>query len=108
MAELEPLQVGVMFWTGGELGIDAPPADITRMVAELGVKCGQIGIHSGADLGEASRQAWRQALADEGLTVVTAFPGFEGESYADIPTVKDTVGFIPPATREAREARVSQ
>ena len=104
-ATLEPLQVGVMFWTGGELGIDAPPADIARMVAGLGIKCGQIGIHGGADLGEASRRAWRRALADEGLTVVTAFPGFDGESYADIPTVKDTVGFIPPATREAREAR---
>jgi sugar phosphate isomerase/epimerase len=108
MAELEPLQVGVMFWTGGELGIDARPADIAKMVAELGVQCGQIGIHGGADLGEASRQAWRQALADEGLTVVTAFPGFDGESYADIPAVKDTVGYVPAATRHAREERTRE
>ena len=105
MAELEPLQVGVMFWTGGELGIDAPPSDIAKMVIELGVTCGQIGIHGAADLGEASRRAWRQALADHGLTVVTAFPGFDGESYADIPTVKETVGYVPARTREAREAR---
>ncbi len=108
MGELEPLQVGVMFWTGGELGIDAPPADIARMVAELGVQCGQIGIHGGADLGETSRLAWRQALTGEGITVVTAFPGFDGESYADIPAVKDTVGYVPAATRKAREARTRE
>ena len=30
------------------------------------------------------------------------FGGFEGESYADIPTVSRTVGLVPPATRAAR------
>ena len=105
MAELEPLQVGVMFWTGGVLGMDAPPGEIAAMVKSLGVSCGQIGIHAEADLGPAGQAAWKEALDAHDLTVVTAFPGFVGESYADIPTVEKTVGYIPRATREEREKR---
>ena len=105
MAELEPLQVGVMFWTGGELGADASPAEITKMVAGLGVSCGQIGVHGTADIGPESQAAWKAALEENGITVVTAFPAFAGESYADVPAVERTVGYIPPATRAEREQR---
>jgi sugar phosphate isomerase/epimerase len=41
-------------------------------------------------------------LQDFGITITCVFGGFEGESYADIPTVKETVGLVPPATRMAR------
>ena len=41
----------------------------------------------------------------EDFPVVTAFCAYNGESYADIPTVKRTVGFIPPQTRDERERR---
>lgn len=105
MASLEPLQVGVMFWTGGELGVDAPPHEIVRMVKNLGVSCGQLGVHAEADLGEASRQAWKEALDAEGVTVATVFPGYKGESYASIPIVQETVGFVPRQTRQEREER---
>ena len=105
MADLQPLQVGVMFWTGGVLGMDASPGEIAAMVKSLGVRCGQIGIHGEADLGPASQAAWKEALAAHDLTVVTSFPAFVGESYADIPTVEKTVGYIPSATRQEREKR---
>ncbi len=42
----------------------------------------------------------------EQFTIVTVFSAFNGESYADIPTVKDTVGFIPQSTRAERERRM--
>ena len=35
--------------------------------------------------------------------MVTVFAAYAGESYADIPTVQQTVGFVPPATRAERE-----
>lgn len=105
MAQLEPLQVGVMFWTGGVLGMDAPPAEIAAYVKELGVSCGQLGIHGEADIGPEGQKAWKEALEKAGLTVVTVFPAFTGESYADIPTIEKTVGYIPPATRHEREKR---
>jgi sugar phosphate isomerase/epimerase len=43
-----------------------------------------------------------ERLAEFGLTVTCVFAGFEGESYADIPTVQRTVGLVPPATRVER------
>ncbi|MBM4086232.1 MAG: sugar phosphate isomerase/epimerase, partial [Planctomycetes bacterium] len=39
------------------------------------------------------------------VKITTMFCGFAGESYADIPTVKKTVGYLTPETREARLAR---
>ena len=104
MASLEELQVGVMFWTGGELGIEAPAGEIAASVSALGVSCGQIGLHV-PDLDDAAAEAWRRALDEHGITVVTAWPGFAGESYASIPVCAATVGYVPPATRGERERR---
>jgi sugar phosphate isomerase/epimerase len=36
------------------------------------------------------------------IQLTAVFGGFEGESYADIPTVSETVGLVPAATRAAR------
>ena len=38
-------------------------------------------------------------LKELGITVTVVFAGFEGESYADIPTVSRTVGLVPNDTR---------
>jgi sugar phosphate isomerase/epimerase len=45
---------------------------------------------------------FNQRLADLGIKITCVFAGFEGESYADIPTVKRTVGLMPRETRTAR------
>ena len=47
-------------------------------------------------------------LQDSGMTITCVFGGFEGESYADIPTVKKTVGLVPVATRNARLAEMKE
>jgi sugar phosphate isomerase/epimerase len=41
-------------------------------------------------------------LKELGITLTCVFGGFEGESYADIPTVEKTVGLVPSATRAER------
>ena len=41
-------------------------------------------------------------LGELNMTVTAVFAGFEGESYADIPTVTRTIGLVPPETRAAR------
>jgi len=41
-------------------------------------------------------------LKDFGIEISVVFGGFEGESYADIPTVKRTIGLVPPETRAER------
>jgi len=93
------MEIGVMFWAGRD------PVPTLREVKSLGVRCGQLGLPGQVSLDAAAAAAWRQALEAEQFTLVTVFAAYEGESYADIPTVQRTVGFIPPATRAEREAR---
>ena len=102
---MKPLQVGLMFWTGGVLGIDASPDEIVDSVSAFGVSCGQLGVHGAADLAPAAAERWRAALDRSELEIVTAFLSFEGESYASIPICTQTVGYVPPATRREREQR---
>lgn len=56
-----------------------------------------------------TREAARQFLArldDFNIRLTAVFGGFEGESYADIPTVEKTVGLVPPESRAARLAEM--
>lgn len=87
-----------MFWATPD-----PVAAIAE-AKSLGVRCGQLGIPGDLPLRGAAG-AWKAALDSEEFTVITAFCAYTGESYADIPTVEATVGFIPRATRAEREAR---
>jgi sugar phosphate isomerase/epimerase len=79
--------------------------DDFSLVRNLGVRCGQLGIPGTMQLTDAAADSWKQTLAAAGFTIVTVFAAYEGEDYADIPTVQRTVGFIPPATRATRETR---
>ncbi len=98
MPVLRELEIGLMFW--GERN----PRLALRGVKSLGLRCGQLGIAGHVPIDEV-RPLWKAALAEEDFAVTTIFAAYEGESYADIPTVKRTVGFIPSGTRAAREAR---
>ena len=92
------MEIGVMFWAG------ADPIETIRQVKSTGVRCGQLGIPPEMPLTGAA-PLLRAALVREEFTIVTVFAAYAGESYADIPTVQRTVGFIPPATRQEREQR---
>jgi sugar phosphate isomerase/epimerase len=93
-----PMEIGVMFWPGEE------PAATLERYTKLGFRCGQLGIPG--DLALDCAPAWNKALDEAGFTVYTVFAAFEGESYLDVPTVRNTVGFIPRATRAEREKRM--
>lgn len=93
-------ETGVMFWAGD------PPGETLETLCNLGFHCGQIGISGKLELDSHIIQAWKKALEQAHFTVYTVFAAFEGESYADIPTVQRTVGFIPEVTREVRELRM--
>lgn len=93
---MQPLEPGVMFWA---------ERDDFALVRNLGVRCGQLGVPGGMQLNDAAADRWKRILDDADFTVITVFAAYDGEDYADIPTVQRTVGFIPPATRAEREAR---
>ncbi len=86
-----------MFWAGQD-----PSEPIAKLTA-LGIHSGQLGIPG--DLSLECAPLWRAALANADFHVYTVFAAYNGESYADIPAVQSTVGFIPRSTREEREAR---
>lgn len=98
VSQLEPLEIGVMFWAGTD------PEGTLGELLRLGVRSGQLGMSG--DLDPACGAGWREALMRTGFTVYTVVAGFDGESYADIPTVENTVGFIPRSTRAQREGRM--
>lgn len=87
-----------MFWG------DHEPLRMIRAVKSLGLRCGHLGFTGAVDLAGLG-EVYKKALADEDFTITAVFAAYDGESYADIPTVLNTVGFIPAATREARERR---
>lgn len=78
--------------------------DPLPVIKALGVSCGQLGIAGDVNLTGAAEK-WKKQLAENDFALVTVFCAYNGENYADAPTVQRTVGFIPPATREEREAR---
>lgn len=96
MPVLRDMEIGLMFWAGPD------PVATIRGVKALGLRCGQLGIPGDCQMDAA---AWKAALEAEDFTIVTVFAGYNGESYADIPTVERTVGWIPASTRAEREQR---
>ena len=101
MPVLRELEIGLMFW--GEKN----PRLAVQGVRSLGLRCGQLGIAGQVPIDEVT-PLWKAALAEEDFAVTAVFAAYAGESYADIPTVRNTVGFIPPATRACREERTQR
>jgi len=79
--------------------------DRVSEIRSLGVRSGQLGIAGNMALTASAAAALKAELEREQFTLVTVFAAYDGEDYADIPTVQRTVGFIPAGTRAAREQR---
>jgi sugar phosphate isomerase/epimerase len=91
MPDLKPLEPGAMFWA---------ERDRIEDIRALGVRCGQMCLHGTLPLAAEALRPWAAELS-----LITIFAAYDGEDYADIPTVARTVGFVPAATRAARERR---
>src|SRR5271169_6767181 len=85
-----------MFWAG---------RDNLAEIQSLGVQCGQLGVPGDLELTGEITAGWKSALEQAQFPLATVFAAYDGENYADIPTVQRTVGFVPPETRAARESR---
>lgn len=99
MQSLNENETGVMFWAG---------RDTLEEIRSLGVRCGQLGIPGDLPLDDSVAAKWKAEIDAAKFTVVTVVASYNGESYADIPTVQRTVGFIPGATRQEREERTRE
>ena len=86
--------------------IDAGLGVNLEVVKELGVPT--IHLHAPSKESRTPEKAkeFVAKLKEMGITISAVFGGFEGESYADIPTTAKTVGLVPPETRAARTAEM--
>ena len=92
--------IGVFASIDAGLGVHL---DVAR---ELGVPTIQLHAPSPAARTPEKARAFLDRLAAANLRLTAVFGGFDGESYADIPTVAQTVGLVPPETRAARFAEM--
>ena len=88
--------------------IDAGLGVRLEVAHELGVKTIHLHTPQQESRTEGQAREFLAQLGDFGITITCVFGGFEGESYADIPTVKETVGLVPLATRPARLAEMKE
>ena len=95
---LKPMEVGVFL---SSLGIGDLIEAVTK-ATELGFRAIQTPPLSAEWRTGARKADLVQAIKDAGLYVSAVCAGFEGESYADIPTVRRTVGYVDAATVDER------
>ncbi len=82
--------------------VDAGLGVAWDVIAELRVPTIQLHAPHPGKRDQASAETFRVQLGQMGVRCTAVFGGFEGESYADIPTVVRTVGLVPQATRQSR------
>ena len=93
---MEKWPLGVFASVDAGLGVNLDVAH------ELGVPTVHLHAPHKATRTKEQAQRFLARLKELGIRITVVFGGFEGESYADIPTVVRTVGLVPSATRAER------
>lgn len=88
--------------------IDAGLGVKLEVASELGVPTIQLHAPAKDSRTPENAKAFRDRLQRLGIDLTCVFGGFEGESYADIPTVIRTVGLVPTETRAARTQEMKE
>ena len=88
--------------------IDAGLGVKLEVASELGIPTIQLHAPAQETRTPENAEAFLARLAELGITLTAVFGGFEGESYADIPTVEKTVGLVPGETRAARTQEMKE
>lgn len=88
--------------------IDAGLGVKLEIAHELGVSTVQLYTPQASSRTKESADRFISRLQELNIAISVVFAGFEGESYADIPTVTRTVGLVPLETRDARLAEFKE
>src|SRR4051794_5108373 len=95
-------EIGLMFWSTGD-----PEQDLARL-SDFGLSAGQLGFPGELPLTGAPER-WHSALAKHPeFAMTTAVCSYVGEDYADVETVRQTVGIVPQGTRSERVRRTKE
>lgn len=88
--------------------IDAGLGVQLEVAQELGVPTVHLHAPHASSRTPQRAQEFTERLRSMGIQITVVFGGFEGESYADIPTVSRTVGLVPPETRASRTREMKE
>ena len=99
---MEKWPIGVFTSVDAGLGVKLEVAH------ELNVPTIQLHAPAQSTRTQENANQFLKRIDDLGITLTAVFGGFEGESYADIPTVLETVGLVPPETRAARAREMKE
>lgn len=99
---MEKWPIGVFTSVDAGLGVKLEVAH------ELKIPTIQLHAPHQASRTQANADRFLARLRELNITLTCVFGGFEGESYADIPTVSRTVGLVPPETRVARTKEMKE
>ena len=76
------------------------------VIKELGLPTIQLHAPHPSKRDQATAEQLKQQLDEMNVVCTAVFGGFDGESYADIPTVVKTIGLVPKETRASRLAEM--
>lgn len=93
---MEKWPIGVFASLDAGLGVKL------EVARDLGVPTIQLHAPHKATRTQENADAFLKRLKEYGIRLTAVFCGFDGESYADIPTVEKTVGLVPPGPRAER------
>jgi len=103
---IQDLHIGVAKMADWPIGvftsIDAGLGVKLEVAQELGIPTIQLHAPHRSSRTPDNAERFLARLEEMNIHLTAVFGGFEGESYADIPTVSETVGLVPPATRADR------
>jgi L-ribulose-5-phosphate 3-epimerase len=98
---VEAMELGLVFWA------EKDPHTHLQELKAFGLKACQLGVPPGMDCGS-SVDAWKSAIASEGVFVSAAVCSYAGEDYANLEQVHKTVGFTAPGYAAERIARTKE
>ncbi len=93
---LEPLEVGMF------IGLGEDPQGSLKRLENLGFTNAQVTAPPEDFFKEPKRKELIDIVRKSKVKITTMFAHFRGESYADLPTIRGTVGLVPPQYREKR------
>lgn len=99
MASVKPMETGLMFWAE-----EAGAAPTLDRVKAYGLHNGQLGLGPNIDLAKALPD-WQAVLSASGIALTAAVCSYEGEDYANLERVHESVGFTTAKYRAERVAR---
>jgi sugar phosphate isomerase/epimerase len=99
---MEAWPIGVFASVDAGLGVK------WNVIEELGLPTIQLHAPHAEKRNQQTAEQLKSQLESMNVRCTAVFGGFEGESYADIPTVVKTIGLVPKDTRESRLAEMCE